>query len=111
MEHAVPYSILSAVQSWFMMNKSFESPSVDNFGFVSSLGGMLRFSRSVQATFCLDVDIIESELSIIRNAKDKNIPDVREYDHSFLEGDGFTVYSGKLARTRSHQRMATSSGI
>ncbi|KAI0841012.1 hypothetical protein F5Y06DRAFT_235318 [Hypoxylon sp. FL0890] len=92
-----------SVQSLFALNKDFDPSSVDIMGCASSLGDILRFTRSVESTFRFDVEMVENTLFLIRNCRSQVIPDVRGYGHSFL--DNFTSYQAGMEETKSHQRL------
>ncbi|XXG99241.1 hypothetical protein Hte_005578 [Hypoxylon texense] len=91
------------VQSLFALNKSFDPSNIDIVGCASSLGDILRFTRSVESTFRFDVEMVGNTLFMVRNSQKEVIPDVRGYGHSFL--DSFTSHEDKLKETESHQRV------
>lgn len=91
------------VQSLFALNKRFDASNVDILGCASSLGDILRFTRSVESTFRFDVEMVGNTLFIIRNHNNELIPDVRGYGHSFL--DASTSHEANLKATESHQRI------
>ncbi|KAI1386219.1 uncharacterized protein F4822DRAFT_431091 [Hypoxylon trugodes] len=94
-----------SVQSLFALNKEFDPSNVDVMGCASSLGDILRFVRSVEASFRFDVEIIGNTLFLARNCRDEVIPDVRGFGHSFL--DNFTSYQFGTEETKSHQRIVS----
>ncbi|KAI1142175.1 hypothetical protein F5Y05DRAFT_216761 [Hypoxylon sp. FL0543] len=94
-----------SVQSLFALNKSFDPSSVDILGCASSLGDILRFTRSVESTFRFDVEMVGNTLFLIRNHRKEVIPDVRGYGHSFL--DNFTSHQTGMEETESHQRLVS----
>ncbi|KAI2624344.1 hypothetical protein GGR54DRAFT_571375 [Hypoxylon sp. NC1633] len=94
-----------SVQSLFALNGDFDPSSVDIMGCASSLGDLLRFTRSVDSTFRFDVEMVGNTMFLIRNCRDQLIPDVRGYGHSFL--DAFTSYQAGVRETKSHQRIVS----
>ncbi|KAI0011307.1 hypothetical protein F4779DRAFT_637469 [Xylariaceae sp. FL0662B] len=93
----------AAVQSVLALNEGFDPSGIDIMGCASTLGDILRFTRSVELTFRFDVEMVGNTLFLIRNCKKEIIPDVRGYGHSFL--DAFTSYGDDVNGTKSHQRI------
>ncbi|OTA97333.1 hypothetical protein M434DRAFT_392051 [Hypoxylon sp. CO27-5] len=94
-----------SVQALFALDKGFDSSNVDIMGCASSLGDILRFTRSVESTFRFDVEMVGNTLFLIRNHRNEVIPDVRGYGHSFL--DNFTSHQAGMEGTKSHQRIVS----
>lgn len=94
-----------SVQSLFALDKRFDPSSVDIMGCASSLGDILRFTRSIASTFRFDVEMVGNTLFLVRNHRGEVIPDVRGYGHSFL--DAFTTHEDNGAETKSHQRIVS----
>ncbi|KAI1490588.1 hypothetical protein F5X96DRAFT_694454 [Biscogniauxia mediterranea] len=97
------YPMQPSVQAIFTLDNDFDPSSIDIMGCASSLGEIIRFSRSIDSTFRFDVEMIGDTLFLIRNHKDELIPDVRGYGHSFL--NTFTSQEEGLKESKSHQRI------
>ncbi|KAI1081769.1 hypothetical protein F5B20DRAFT_535315 [Whalleya microplaca] len=97
------YPMQPSVQAIFALHQGFDPSSIDIMGCASTLGDILRFTRSVDSTFRFDVEMVGNTLFLIRNCKNQVIPDVRGYGHSFL--DAFTSYGSTVDGTKSHQRI------
>ncbi|KAI0478841.1 hypothetical protein GGR56DRAFT_664851 [Xylariaceae sp. FL0804] len=94
-----------SVQAVLAMNLVPDTPDVDIMGCASSLGDILRFTRSVDATVQYDAEIVGKTLFLIRNRGSEIIPDVRGYGYSFL--DAFTTYDSEVKETEPHQRIVS----
>ncbi|KAI0888620.1 uncharacterized protein GGS22DRAFT_151983 [Annulohypoxylon maeteangense] len=97
------YPMQPSVQSIFALNEGFDSENVDIMCCASSLGNILRFIRSVDATFRFDVEMIGNTLFLISNSRDQVIPGVHGHGMTFLEN--FTTYPADLKESKSHQRI------
>ncbi|KAI1495867.1 hypothetical protein F5X99DRAFT_402235 [Biscogniauxia marginata] len=94
-----------SVQAIFNLDRAFDPSGIDIMGCASSLGEIIRFSRSVASTFRFDAEMVGDTLFLIRNHKDELIPEVRGYGHSFL--NTFTSHEAELKATKSHQRIVS----
>lgn len=87
------------------MDRNFDPNTVDVVACASTLGNLMRFARSAEATFRFDVELVGNTLFIIRNSKSDLIPNVYGYGHSFL--DTFTKYASEVGESKSHQRIVS----
>ena len=94
-----------AVRALLAMQPDFKTKSIDVVACGSTLGNLLRFSRSIEKDFRFDVELIGNTLFLIRkeNTPTELIPDVHGYGHTFPEA--YTAWDSCVKGSVSHQRI------
>jgi hypothetical protein len=80
---------------------------IDIMACASTLGNLLRFSRSIPSVFRFDAEMIGDTVFLIRkeNSPTELIKDVKGYGHTFPAA--YTKWSDGLEKSVSHQRIIT----
>ena len=101
------YPVEPGIRALIAMDPSFDLGALDVVACGSTLGNLLRFSRSIEHDFRFEVDMIEGTLFLIRkeNSPTQLIEDVLGYGHTFPEA--YTTWDKDVRGSISHQRLIT----
>jgi hypothetical protein len=89
------------------VNSSIDLGIIDIMACASSLGNLLRFSRSIRTVFRFHAEMIGDTVFMVRkeNSPTELIKDVKGYGHTFPAA--FTKWDEGLEKSVSHQRIIT----
>ncbi|RDW66352.1 hypothetical protein BP6252_09987 [Coleophoma cylindrospora] len=93
------------IRSVQLMQPKFDLQNIDIVGCGSTLGNLVRFSRSIAQPFRFDVDVIEDTVFFVRRGSSPTelITDLRGYGHTFPEA--YTTWDMGVRNSCSHQRI------
>lgn len=100
-----PFPTLPAVLSILHTTPFFPTHEIDVFACGSTLGNLLRFTRSVNKPFRFKVQLIGSTVFLIRMENDPRelIEGIHGYGHTFPEA--YTTWDESVKGSESHQRL------
>ena len=93
------------IRALLKMRPDFDLRALDVVACGSTLGNLLRFARSIDWNFRLDVELVEDTLFLIRkeHSPTELIDDVRGFGHTFPETN--TSWNKQVKGSVSHQRL------
>lgn len=87
------------------MQPQYDLQAVDVVGCGSTIGNLLRFTRSEPRAFCFDVDVVGDTVLFVRKERSPTelITNLQGYGHTFPEA--YTTWDSEVRGSCSHQRI------
>lgn len=101
------YPTEPAVRALLTVKSYVDLGAIDIIACASSLGNLLRFSRSIPSVFRFDIEMIGDTVFFVRkeNSPTELIKDIKGYGHTFPAA--YTKWDDGLEKSVSHQRIIT----